>query len=172
MSSRISSAVTGSNRELWTIKNGKGRWFTWARVQVVTDTVNLVGEKVTKPIRQIGTGDVWWERGSAGLAQQFAGHSEELPAGRTGVDLLTVEPSLGILNTRLHNSPLLGLDFPVDCETGRSPSSLCQSPSPSSLPDLLGHPRGRKGGLSRVWWRTGRGGQELDEARHCRHRRG
>ena len=82
--------------------------------------------------------------GGAGLAQQFAGHSEELPAGRTGVDLLTVEPSLGLLNTRLHNSPLLGVDFPVDCEMGCSPSSLCQSPSPSSLPDLLGHPGGRR----------------------------
>ena len=50
-----------------------------------------------------------------------------------------------LLNTRLHNSPLLGVDFPVDCETGRSLSSLCQSLSPSSLPDLpdlLGHPGG------------------------------
>ena len=55
---------------------------------------------------------------------------------------LAVEPSLGRLNTRLHGSPLLGVDFPVDCETGRSPSSLRQSPSPSSLPDLLGHPGG------------------------------
>ena len=86
----------------------------------------LSEKKSQKPIRQIGTGDVWCERGGAGLAQQFAGHSEKLPAGRTGVDLVTVEPSVGVLNTRLHNSPLLGVDFPLNCETGRSPSSLCQ----------------------------------------------
>ena len=55
---------------------------------------------------------------------------------------LAVEPSLGRLNTPLHGSPLLGVDFPVDCETGRSPSSLRQSPSLSSLPDFLGHPGG------------------------------
>ena len=56
--------------------------------------------------------------------------------------IFSQENCLGLLNTRLHNSPLLGVDFPVDGETGRSPSSLCQSPSPSSLPDLLGHPGG------------------------------
>ena len=102
----------------------------------------LSEKKSQKPIRQIGTGDVWCERGGAGLAQQFAGHSEKLPAGRAGVDLLTAEPSLGRLNTRLHSSLLLGVDFPVGCETGRSPLSLRRSPSPSSLPDLLGHPGG------------------------------
>ena len=146
-------------------------WLTWARVQVVTaDTVSLVGEKVTKPIEQIGTGNVWWERGGAGLARQFAGHSEELPAERTGVDLLTVEPSLGLPAEHTPSrQPAAWRRFPCGLWDG-SLSTVAQPVSVSIEPPWSPRSsRGRKGGLSRVWWRTGRGGQELDEARHCRH---
>ena len=69
-------------------------------------------------------------------------HGKKLPAGRTRADLLTEEPSLGCLNTRLYSRSLLDVDFSVHCETSLSPPSLSLSPSPSSLPDLLGHPWG------------------------------
>jgi len=52
---------------------------------VITDTVDLVGEKDTKPIGQIG--DVSWERDGVRLAQQLARHDKELPAKGSGVNL-------------------------------------------------------------------------------------
>ena len=106
-------------------------------------------KKVTKPIGQIGPRDVSWERGGAGLAQQLVRHSKKLPAGRTGADLSTEEPSLGRLNTRSYSRSLHGVDFPVNFETSLSPPSLSLSPSPSNLPDLLGHPGGG-GAVSRA----------------------
>ena len=69
-------------------------------------------------------------------------HGKKLPAGRTRADLLTEEPLFGSLNTRPYSCSLLGVDFSVNCETSLSPPSLSLSPSPSSLLDLLGHPRG------------------------------
>ena len=67
---------------------------------------------------------------------------KKLPAGTTGDDLFTEKPSLGCLNTRPYSRSLLGVDFSVNCERSLSPPSLSLSPSPSSLLDLLGHPRG------------------------------
>ena len=82
--------------------------------------------------------------GGAGPAQQLVRHGKKLHAGRTGADLLAEGPPLGCLNTRLYSRSLLDVDFSVHCETSLSPPSLSLSPSPSSLPDLLGHPRGGK----------------------------
>ena len=47
--------------------SSKGWWVTWAWAQVFAYTFNLVTEKVTKPIGEMGPMDVWWERGGAGL---------------------------------------------------------------------------------------------------------
>ena len=104
--------------------------------------INLVTEKVINPIEQITPRDVLWERGGAGPPQQLVRHGKKLPGGRTRADLLTEEPPLGCLNTRPYSRSLLGVDFSVNCERSLSPPSLSLSPSPSSLLDLLGHPRG------------------------------
>ena len=160
--------------ELWTIKNGKSRWLTWARVQVVTDTVSLIGEKVTKPIGQIGTGDVWWESGGAGLAQLSS--------------LDTAKSCLQKELKSIFKSCCRTVSWPPEHTPSRQPApwrrfpcglwdgslSIVAPPVSVSVepPWFPRSSRGRKGGLARVWWRTGRGGQELNEARHCRHRRG
>ena len=54
MSSRIRSPVQTERA----VDHQKRQRSVAHTVQVVTDTVSLVGEKVTKPIGQFGTGDV------------------------------------------------------------------------------------------------------------------